>query len=93
MNENNHFFQQTENQLSYCQTISCLTFSNSLSQEFYADHDISSVDRKPLYPAIFARFIVIKPKMCTGNCSLRVEFYGQFEGNFAIHIEDILQLV
>ncbi|XP_028407277.1 lactadherin-like [Dendronephthya gigantea] len=35
--------------------------------------------KQDLYPFIIARYIQIKPKMCTGSCSLRVEFYGRYE--------------
>ena len=33
-----------------------------------------------LYPYIVTQIIRVKPKLCTGNCALRVEFYGWYEG-------------
>ena len=37
-----------------------------------------------LTPVIFARYITILPKECTGACALRAEFYGCYEGKLAI---------
>lgn len=55
--------------------IDCIcTFS--LSKMFF----VESIVRQRLNPAIFTRFIRIKPIPCAGTCVLKVEFYGNYEG-------------
>ncbi|CAB4032452.1 Hypothetical predicted protein, partial [Paramuricea clavata] len=69
--------QGLENRSSY---VTSYTLSFEIKgTEFYANYNISSIIRQPLKPVIFARFIRIRPKTWTGDCALRVEFYGEHE--------------
>jgi hypothetical protein len=65
--------------------IGCPLFLNNrinlfLQQVFSANFNHSSMVKNDVYPHIMSRILRIMPKEWIGYCALRVEFYGQYEG-------------